>query len=565
MQHREQAKKSISLLMEAMRPFWRAFCCLLGLLVLSAAMESVGLALVPTVLTVLMSESSASDIPKIFASTIHGLPQNALALLITTCVAVLYVLKNIVSIVTIGYSTSLVNQIRDSWRLKIISRYLKSPLGETRSKPSGKLIENLVNQPIRAAKLMRFIIGMCADIILSTAMIAVLIMTSWKVTIVVGGIFIVVALVGSIPLKNIAGRLGVRENKMLGQLTHAATETLNGLQQIKVFGLENQWREQFMSVSRGQSNLALRSSLLSETPNLIGSFALAAMIVAVVAYSVDETRSSLTLLVLFVLVGQRLHGAVSGLMRNYTNIRNLIPSFKLVYDLSMWDPVTANFSEKFRGPLNLIEVDHVCFTYDGRRELLHDVSFKIERGNVAALIGPSGVGKSTLVNLICGLMQPSSGEVLIDGVSLSQIEPSSWLNRISIVSQDNFLFHGSIRENLLIGNPLADEQSLERALREAAAYEFISHLPNGLDTIVGERGASLSGGQVQRLAIARALLRDGDLFIFDEATSALDENTQAQVLKTIHNLAKSGKIVLLISHRKEALLIADHQVSIVKH
>lgn len=551
-------------LSEATRPFRGGLFGLLGLLLLSSALESVGLALIPAVLTILVSADSAAKIPELFQPIIRAFPADALLLFVTSLVAAIFVLKQVVSMVTIGYSTTIINRMRDSWRSQIITRYLNAPLGETRAQQSGKLIENLVNQPIRAAKFMRFIIGMCANAILASALLIVLLQTSWQVTLLVGSLFVVIAVAGTIPLKRHARRLGTRENKMLHQLTNMATEAISGLQQIKIFGLEQRWCNQFMSASNAQSKTVYYSALLAETPNLIGSIALAAMVIAVVAYSIGQTGSNLSLVVLFILVGQRLNGAVSGLMSNYTNMRNLGPSFDLVSGLTRWAPEPAKGDQEYRPPLGSIEFDNVGFNYDGRNPLLENVSFTLKPGEIAALVGPSGTGKTTLVNLLCGLLVPSSGKILINGQSLTDYDPASWLQRISIVSQDNFLFHGSICSNLLVGKSSADFDSIETALREAGAEEFVASLPEGQDTVVGERGASLSGGQVQRLAIARALLRDGDLMIFDEATSALDNSSQDRVLKGLRSLARSGKTVLLISHRQEVLLQADRQIHIGK-
>ncbi len=544
------------------RPFRTAFARLLSLLLLSSVLESVGLALVPTVLTVLMSDQAASKVPSVLQPLLHLLPPSGMALAVTGAVAVLFVLKHTVSLVTIGYSTTIVNRMRDAWRSRIIDRYLNAPLGETRAEQSGKLIENLVNQPIRAAKFMRFIIGMCADSVSSAAMLVVLVVASWKVTLVVGGFFVVIAVIGTLPLKRHAGRLGARENKMLHQLTHMATEAISGLQQIKIFGLERRWHGQFMDASHAHSANSLYTSLLSESPNLIGAFALAAMIVGVVAYSIDESRDGLSMVVLFVLVGQRLHGDVSGMMRNYTNMRNLKPSFDMVRALADWTPPPAYHRDQYESPLKSIQFDRVCFAYDGRPPLMRDMSFTIEPGKITALVGPSGSGKSTLVNLLCGLLTPTGGRILVNDRPLSDFDPASWLRRIGIVSQDNFLFHGSIASNLQVGRASADAAEMTAAVREAGAEEFITRLPQAFDTIVGERGATLSGGQVQRLAIARALLRDGDLMIFDEATSALDHASQAHVLKTLRALADSGKAVLVISHRLEALSDVDSRITL---
>ena len=552
-------------LLEVVRPFQRGVFGLFSLLVLSSVLESVGLALIPAVFTILISADFVAKVPEMLRPIIQAFPTDALLLLITSLVAVIFILKQMVSMFTTGYSTTIVNRMRDRWRLQIISRYLNAPLGETRAQKSGELLENLVNQPIRAAKFVRFIIGMSANVILASALLSVMLVTSWKVTLLIGSIFLVIAVAGSGPLKRHAQRLGKLENKRLRQVTHMASEAVSGLEQIKIFGLEQQWRDQFMSASNAQSKIVYSARLLAEVPNLIGSISIAALIIAVVAYGNDQPANHLPMVVLFTLVGQRLNGAVSGLMMQYTNLRNLAPSFDLVVGLTKRSSDYAKGDRKYRPPLRSIEFVNTCFSYDGRNPVLENVSFTLEAGKINALVGPSGTGKSTVVNLLCGLLVPSSGEILINDQPLSGYDPVSWLQRISIVSQDNFLFHGSIRSNLMVAKSSADIASILTSLREAGAYEFVDSLPKGLDTVIGERGASLSGGQVQRLAIARAILRDGDLMIFDEATSALDHLSQEQVLKTLRLLAQTGKMVVLISHREQAIMQADRCINLAVH
>jgi subfamily B ATP-binding cassette protein MsbA len=541
--------------LQVTQQFRLEFIKLLALLILSSTLEGVGLALVPTVLTVLTAEKSESGISRLIQPLINTLTPSSIALFVTAIVALLFILKHVVSIITSGYSVVIVNRMRDQWRSLIMSRYLKAPLGETRDQQAGRLIENLVSQPIRAAKFMRFFLGMCADCIASIVLLIVLLVTSWKITLIVGGCFFAVALFGIVPLRRQSSRLGVHENRLLHELTQTAAEAINGLQQIKIFGLEREWHSQFLATSHEQSRYSLRSALLSESPNLIGALTLAIMILAVVAYSSGSGGSTLAVVVLTILVGQRLHGAISGLLRNYANMRNLKPSFDLVRTLTEHSPPLGIKNYKYSGPLDEIRFENVSFRYERRASILTNINFTLRPGKITALVGPSGSGKSTVVNLMCGLLMPGEGRVLINGRSLAEIDPSSWLSRISIVSQDNFLFHDSVRRNLLVGDPCADDRDLRRAAEAAGADGFVSCLPASYDTVIGDRGASLSGGQIQRLAIARALLRDGDLIIFDEATSALDEDAHQHVLSTLHNLACAGKVVLLISHRTD---IRDH-------
>ena len=187
---------------------------------------------------------------------------------------------------------------------------------------------------------------------------------------------------------------------------------------------------------------------------------------------------------------------------------------------------------------------------------MKDISFKVQKGETFALVGNSGGGKSTIVNLLPRFYKIKSGEILIDGVNVNKYKINSLRDNISIVLQDNFLFAGTIRENILLGKQNATDEELHSAIHNACLDEFISSLDKGLDTYIGEKGVLLSGGQKQRVAIARAFIKDAPIVILDEATSALDNQSEAIVQKAIENLMKD-KTVFVIAHRLSTIKNAD--------
>jgi ATP-binding cassette subfamily C protein len=195
-----------------------------------------------------------------------------------------------------------------------------------------------------------------------------------------------------------------------------------------------------------------------------------------------------------------------------------------------------------------IEFDSVSFAYDGRT-VLDDVSFRIPAGVFCTLSGPSGIGKSTTGDLLVGLHDPDSGKILIDGIGLSDLDIAAWRSRIGYVPQDVTLFHDSIYMNVCLGLPSIDRNDVERALKQADLWEYVSELPEGLDSFVGERGARLSGGQRQRLALARALVRSPYLLILDEATTGLDPETEKSIIATLSTL-RGSVTILAISHQR---------------
>jgi ATP-binding cassette, subfamily B, beta-glucan exporter len=200
--------------------------------------------------------------------------------------------------------------------------------------------------------------------------------------------------------------------------------------------------------------------------------------------------------------------------------------------------------------------EDVSFAYPGGPKILDGVSFTAKPGASIALVGQTGAGKSTAMNLLQRLWDPVEGRVAIDGADLRDVTLESLRRSIGVVFQESMLFNRSIRENLRIGKPDASDEEIERACRLADAHEFIMRQPFGYDTIVGERGTTLSGGQRQRLAIARALLKDPPILILDEATSALDAATEARVSRAMATL-KQGRTTFIIAHRLSTVRDAD--------
>jgi ATP-binding cassette subfamily C protein len=202
-----------------------------------------------------------------------------------------------------------------------------------------------------------------------------------------------------------------------------------------------------------------------------------------------------------------------------------------------------------------IELRGVDFTY-GDRPILRDASLSIDNGEVVAILGPSGAGKTTIADLVLGLVRPQRGEVYLDGVALADVDLAAWRHMVGYVPQEMLLLHESVLLNVTLGDPSLSPDDAEQALRAAGAWEFVCELPQGMDTPLGERGARVSGGQRQRIAIARALVHHPKLLILDEATASLDPANEAAIHETVRSL-RGHTAILAISHQPALLEIAD--------
>jgi ATP-binding cassette subfamily B protein len=254
----------------------------------------------------------------------------------------------------------------------------------------------------------------------------------------------------------------------------------------------------------------------------------------------------------------RLYGPAAALAGIQVQIVSALAVFERIFDyLDMtpeeYDPPGSIALPGVNGD---IRFDNVVFSYDGSRTILNDISFHVRPGEVAAFVGPSGAGKTTITALVPRFYDPQGGSVLVDGYDVRSVKLDSLRRHIGIVTQETYLFHDTVASNLRYGKPDATDLEIEAAARAANIADFIGALPDGYETVVGERGHKLSGGERQRLAIARVLLKDPRILILDEATSSLDYENEAAIQKAL-DIVMRGRTSLVIAHRLSTVLAAD--------
>lgn len=354
---------------------------------------------------------------------------------------------------------------------------------------------------------------------------------------------------------------GTRVATSTRELFATASEQLGGLKTAKSYGQEERHLGMFLDISR-QVN-ATRIELTRTFAGLrwqmtVGS-AIALTVILYLAVGVFHLPTAALLLLLFIF--SRLVPRLLSLQQTYQEILSGLPALDAVEKLIGQCEKSPERATQERRPIPLeqsIELQSVSFAYDASRSesQLSNVSMMLPAGKTCAIAGPSGAGKTTVADMLLGLIKPSTGSVLIDGIPLDDSHLGDWRASIGYVAQDTFLFNDTVRANLLWASPDATESEMNRALEGAAASDFVARLPSGLDTIVGERGVRLSGGERQRLSLARALLRNPRLLVLDEPTSALDSENEAKIYRAIRELHGSLTIVI-ITHRLSTIRDAD--------
>lgn len=347
-----------------------------------------------------------------------------------------------------------------------------------------------------------------------------------------------------------------------------ATETAGGIKEIRYLQAEKAWAEEFLAASKGYVWGVNRTSRYQFMPGKVVELMVLAgfgLSVALTATLSDPATlfARLPTVAGFAYGVMRIYPSINGLNSSYMDLVSATPFVRDLRELS--ELPDDRLGHPGKDPPRIrhgISVQDVHVTYSDGRTALQGVTFDAPAGQTTAIVGPSGGGKSTLAATVLKLLAPTQGRILIDGIDLSEVDRRGWLRRIGYVSQDVFLFHRSIRENLRLGNPNAADDEILRACREAGLDRFVDRLPQGLDTLVGNRGLEVSGGERQRIAIARALLSDPDILLLDEPTSSLDHQTEARIMETIRTVGRN-RTVLLITHRMGLARTADKVVVIV--
>jgi len=425
----------------------------------------------------------------------------------------------------------------------------------------GGMMYTTVLVPGSIMQLLTACIRALSQAMLMIFIFALLFSISWlgAVLVIVAGVayFFVMQYIGvKISYATGVGRAGAstRENIIL-------TEVFSGIKQIKVFLTQRDWYNNFSSAVRQYFFHYRRGTVWGEIPaHIIMLMAFASVAVIGLVFRIQNPGGFTQLLPVFgtfVFALLRLLPPITELGGLRLRIMEALPNCEIAYNTLNREFDTIKDGQSDLGSFNSgIQFDHVFFSHKGRSKTIRDISITFEKSKTTAIVGPSGGGKTTIADLLLRLYDPDKGEIKIDGFNLKEYALSSWLSRIGFVSQDTFVFHDTVKNNIAFSPDKYSDEEIIEAAQAANAHNFILEFPQGYDTIVGERGMKLSGGQKQRIAIARAMVRKPEILILDEATSALDNVSEAMVQEAISKLSKN-RTVIIIAHRLSTIINAD--------
>ncbi|WP_081954766.1 ABC transporter ATP-binding protein [Paenibacillus graminis] len=445
-------------------------------------------------------------------------------------------------------------------RVRVFSIIERLPLTYLDRTSSGRLITRATNDTSEISDLYTdVVISLVKDVLLLAGIVYAMLILSPGLTLVSFTVIpVIVFLVFFI--KNKIKKNFFHMKHYIGQINGFIAESISGMRVIQIFRAEQEKEQQFLKLNREYFSTTLiqvrLNSILKPASDMFQSLAIAIL----VWYSVGRIAGGtlqIGVLYAFTTYIRQFFAPVSDLADKYTSIQSALVSTERIFELireeeRLEEPDAGLPMQRLDGR---IEFRHVWFSYNGAGWVLKDVSFVIEKGQTAAFIGETGAGKTTIISLINGFYKVQKGEILIDGVNVNDIRLDDLRRNISVVLQDVFLFSGTIRDNITLGDDI-DDDTVQDALRASCAEAFVQGAPEGIGEPVTERGSTLSAGQRQLISFARAIAHDPAIFVLDEATANIDTHTEKLIQQAIDNAA-SGRTTLIIAHRLSTITGAD--------
>ncbi|MBB4278887.1 ABC transporter ATP-binding protein [Rhizobium mongolense] len=530
----------------------------------SAVLEGTGIGLIIPMLGIIAGEKDPSGMAgfsAVFQQVGAGMDDRARLIAIAAAILALITLKNVLAFANAVLANFIYGKAGHAIRSSLARQLLTIGYSFFLQQSPGRLLNIISNESWRASDAIQTMLASIVSASAVVILLAFLLLLSWQMTLCVALGLVLIQAIHAIlsaslkaPSRNVTSFNGELAARML-HLVHAG-------RLIRAFGQEQREKAVFGfasdAVRKAGFVLQSRQAALPPLTETLHSGLFLAVVVGAWLWGV-----SFPIIVAFVVLLYRLQPHVRSLQMAWSQVQSWSGSLEEVrwlLDSSDKPPPPAGDGQ-LHAPVQRIKFDRVTFKYPGsgsRPVVLRAATFEIRQGRSTAIIGRSGAGKTTIVNLLCRFVDPDEGDILADGTPLNQIDPVLWRRQIALASQDLELIDGTILQNITYGHN-ASLAEAESAAKLAEAHEFIEKLPDGYETIVGYRGASLSAGQRQRIALARALVRDPEILILDEATNAMDGLSEAAIVETLKSRA-GRRATIVISHHRSTISFCDDVV-----
>jgi len=422
----------------------------------------------------------------------------------------------------------------------------------------GEIVYRCFTAPVNMGITLQYCCEFLAEIVKLLVILAVLFTISFKFSIIIIAFALLFYLFTNTIANNITLHLGKKRQGLQIRQNIILTELINGIKQIKIFLSERRWFKQYEEAMRGVFKVYIGDEVWkSKPPNVLELFAVILLGILLMFISKGGrsgvSAAQVSLLGVYVYTFYKFMPSLKNIGAKRISYAGNFAIIAMLCDFLNQDVrKIPDGTIRLRDYEKSIKFDNVSLGYPTHKDVLKSINFQINKGEMTSIVGKSGAGKTTIINLILKLIMPTEGKILIDGYDLKDIKLDTWLDKIGYVSQETFIFNSSIRENIIFGRGV-DENKLIEVSKLANAYEFITGLSEGYETVVGDRGLKLSGGQRQRIAIARAMYNNPELLIFDEATSSLDSLSEKMIQDSLRKIS-SDHTVVLVAHRLSTVI-----------
>ncbi|MBF0328463.1 MAG: ABC transporter ATP-binding protein [Nitrospirae bacterium] len=535
---------------------------------LSSFLDGISMGMLIPILQLVLSPESSSSGALPFLHILNfpaGFDIRMKVLILFSFFCLTVVIKNIFTyLMNVGIIT-VQNSLTKDLRTELFDMIIEAQISFHDTLKSGAIFNSINNETERIGRYLFYLLQMVVAVVSLLSYMAVLLYVSWEFTLLYFMIIGAVVLPMRFVIRTVQS-YGDKQSLYNADFNFHLMEMLTGARVIHLFGRVEHAKAQFSRLAERyrQSLVSVAKYIFAATPfsEIVMVIAISAMFVGSFYLLSERVTALIPQIIAYTFIAFRALRYIGNISSFRTSMSGETPALRYYQRLMEDSAESRQKSGSTRlSSFDRIEFKNVSFTYGDEKQVLRNFNLTIRRGEVTAIVGASGSGKSTIVGLISRLYDPQAGQVLVDGIDLRELDVTVWRKKIGVVSQDVFLFNDTVFNNISFGIPDAPREKVITAAVVANAHEFIETLEQGYDTLLGERGLRLSGGQKQRISIARAVLPDPEILIFDEATSALDTQSEKIIQESIDRLSVN-RTVIIIAHRLSTVRHADNIVVI---
>lgn len=544
------------------------FCVVLIVSIITALLQMLGVSIIlPLVQAMTDMDSAVKSRTILFLSNLLHI-SNPRMILVMICIItiVVYIVKNLFSIFAIWVQAKFSAKVERELIYEMLDDYVSKEYDFWIENGAIKISRNIQTDTELMKNFLSAILRFLTEVLTAVFIIIWIVFTEWKIAVVLGAISLLAVLLVTRVFHNGVKKCAVIYKEKIYRVHKALIEIAEGIKEIKVLGVQDQFVNEYRNHLFEYQKAGIASNMYNSSPTYFIEmiFMVSIMIFLMIQLELSSSSVNVAALAAAAVAAMRLLPSVGRISNNVNTAMFSEASVETIYQRK----ITLSSQKKGQSKTDLVDTKvpvfkhellmrHIQFKYSRGENVLDGLNLSIAKGETIGIIGRSGAGKTTLIDILLGVHKPQSGEVLLDGINITNYE-NSWCKLVGYIPQSVYVFDRSIKENVALGVPkekINDAKVIE-VLKKARLYSFVQSLENGIETRVGEHGNAMSGGQRQRLSIARALYNDPQIIIMDEATSALDNETERAVMESIEEM-RGDITIVIVAHRLTTLRFCD--------